>query len=164
MAGQAPTDKIFKAYINLEMQLGNIDRCRTLHSKWLEHDSANCEAWVQVSVLSLFLLVSSFPVLLILSFRPLLLCSFPFPFKFADLERTLGEISRARALFVLAVDQPFLDMPEVLWKAFIGMFCALVFFLLLSLSLGMRVCVLFVYVGRGCACVCAGSAVRATHP
>eukprot|EP01134_Creolimax_fragrantissima_P000225 CFRG0225T1 len=37
--------------------------------------------------------------------------------KYAELETALGDLDRARGLFRLAVDQPVLDMPEVLWKA-----------------------------------------------
>ncbi|KNC76411.1 hypothetical protein SARC_11085 [Sphaeroforma arctica JP610] len=36
--------------------------------------------------------------------------------KYAELETALGDLERARGLFRLAVDQPVLDMPEVLWK------------------------------------------------
>ncbi|PIA14610.1 TPR-like protein [Coemansia reversa NRRL 1564] len=39
--------------------------------------------------------------------------------EFAKLEMALGEIERCRALFGIAVEQPILDMPEVLWKAYI---------------------------------------------
>jgi len=39
--------------------------------------------------------------------------------KFADLEVTLGEEERARAVFELAIAQPALDMPEFLWKQYI---------------------------------------------
>ena len=39
--------------------------------------------------------------------------------KFAELERGLDDLDRTRALFELAVDQPVLDMPELLWKAYI---------------------------------------------
>lgn len=39
--------------------------------------------------------------------------------KFAELERGLDDLDRARAIFELAVDQPVLDMPELLWKAYI---------------------------------------------
>ncbi|KAF4549531.1 Pre-mRNA-splicing factor clf1-like protein [Elsinoe fawcettii] len=39
--------------------------------------------------------------------------------KFAELERGLDDVDRARAIFELAVDQPQLDMPELLWKAYI---------------------------------------------
>ena len=38
---------------------------------------------------------------------------------FADLERSLGDVDRARAIFELGIDQPTLDMPELLWKAYI---------------------------------------------
>ncbi|WMV20643.1 hypothetical protein MTR67_014028 [Solanum verrucosum] len=39
--------------------------------------------------------------------------------KFAELERSLYETERARAVFELAIDQPALDIPELLWKAYI---------------------------------------------
>lgn len=39
--------------------------------------------------------------------------------KYADLEKSLGESDRCRAILALAVSQPDLDMPEVLWKFFI---------------------------------------------
>jgi crooked neck len=39
--------------------------------------------------------------------------------KFAELEAGLAEDERTRGIFELAVKQPVLDMPEVLWKAYI---------------------------------------------
>ncbi|KAG8944888.1 NineTeen Complex (NTC) component [Tulasnella sp. 419] len=39
--------------------------------------------------------------------------------KFAELETTLDDIPCARAIFELGVSQPTLDMPELLWKAYI---------------------------------------------
>ncbi len=39
--------------------------------------------------------------------------------KFAELERGLDDLDRARAIFELAVEQQQLDMPELLWKAYI---------------------------------------------
>lgn len=39
--------------------------------------------------------------------------------KFAELERALDDLDRTRAIFELAIDQPVLDMPELLWKAYI---------------------------------------------
>ncbi len=39
--------------------------------------------------------------------------------KFAELERGLDDLERTRAIFELAVDQSALDMPELLWKAYI---------------------------------------------
>ncbi|KAI3687458.1 hypothetical protein L1987_81154 [Smallanthus sonchifolius] len=83
--GSAPKDKIFKKYIEIELQLGNIDRCRKLYEKYLEWSPENCYAWS----------------------------------KYAELERSLSETERARAIFELAIAQPALDMPELLWKAYI---------------------------------------------
>uniref|UniRef100_A0A3Q3EEX4 Crooked neck pre-mRNA splicing factor 1 n=1 Tax=Labrus bergylta TaxID=56723 RepID=A0A3Q3EEX4_9LABR len=39
--------------------------------------------------------------------------------KFAELETILGDMDRARGIFELAIGQPRLDMPEVLWKSYI---------------------------------------------
>uniref|UniRef100_H2MS39 Crooked neck pre-mRNA splicing factor 1 n=1 Tax=Oryzias latipes TaxID=8090 RepID=H2MS39_ORYLA len=39
--------------------------------------------------------------------------------KFAELETILGDVERSRAIFELAIGQPRLDMPEVLWKSYI---------------------------------------------
>jgi len=39
--------------------------------------------------------------------------------KFAELERALDDLDRTRAIFELAVRQSALDMPELLWKAYI---------------------------------------------
>ena len=39
--------------------------------------------------------------------------------QYAELETILGDIDRAQAVFELAIGQPKLDMPEVLWKAYI---------------------------------------------
>lgn len=38
---------------------------------------------------------------------------------FAELERSLDDLERARAIFELGIDQPTLDMPELVWKAYI---------------------------------------------
>ncbi|KAG2243804.1 hypothetical protein Bca52824_094344 [Brassica carinata] len=42
---KAPKDKIFKKYIEIELQLGNIDRCRKLYERYLEWSPENCYAW-----------------------------------------------------------------------------------------------------------------------
>ncbi|KAJ1928687.1 NineTeen Complex (NTC) component [Tieghemiomyces parasiticus] len=39
--------------------------------------------------------------------------------EYAKVERALGETERCRALLEIAVEQPVLDMPEVLWKYYI---------------------------------------------
>lgn len=39
--------------------------------------------------------------------------------QYAELETILGDNDRARAIYELAINQPQLDMPEVLWKGYI---------------------------------------------
>ncbi|PIN22385.1 Cell cycle control protein (crooked neck) [Handroanthus impetiginosus] len=86
MAAEFAINKMFKKYIEIELQLGNRERCRKLYEKYLERPPENCDAWI----------------------------------KYAELERFLKETERVRALFELAIDQPGLNMPELLWKAYIG--------------------------------------------
>jgi crooked neck len=43
--GLCPKEKLFKGYIELELQLGEIDRCRTIYTKYLEFMPYNCTAW-----------------------------------------------------------------------------------------------------------------------
>ncbi|KAI1719366.1 HAT (Half-A-TPR) repeat domain-containing protein [Ditylenchus destructor] len=83
--GKCPKKKLFTAYIELELQLREFDRCRTLYEKFLEFAPDNSMTWI----------------------------------KFAELENLLGDEQRARAIFQIAVQQPSLDMPEILWKAYI---------------------------------------------
>ena len=69
--------------LQIERQLGNVERVRTLYEKYLEWSPANCTAWC----------------------------------KFAEFEQQyLAEVDRARGIYELAITQPILDMPEVLWK------------------------------------------------
>ncbi|OAD56338.1 Protein crooked neck [Eufriesea mexicana] len=83
--GTCPKDKLYRGYIDLEIQLREFDRCRILYEKFLEFGSENCTTWM----------------------------------KFAELETLLGDVERARAIFELAISQPRLDMPELLWKSYI---------------------------------------------
>ncbi|XP_076174244.1 pre-mRNA splicing factor crn [Ptiloglossa arizonensis] len=83
--GICPRDKLYRGYIDLEIQLREFDRCRILYEKFLEFGSENCTTWM----------------------------------KFAELETLLGDIERARAIYELAISQPRLDMPELLWKSYI---------------------------------------------
>lgn len=83
--GMCPKDKLFRGYIDLEIQLREFDRCRILYQKFLEFSSENCTTWM----------------------------------KFAELETILGDFERARAIYEIAINQPRLDMPEVVWKAYI---------------------------------------------
>ncbi|KAL1399013.1 hypothetical protein pipiens_002275 [Culex pipiens pipiens] len=83
--GMSPRDKLFRGYIDLEIQLREFDRCRILYEKFLEFGPENCITWM----------------------------------KFAELETLLGDTDRARAIYELAIQQPRLDMPELLWKSYI---------------------------------------------
>ena len=83
--GIAPKEKLFKDYIQLELNLREFDRCRMLYQKWLEHDASNASAWI----------------------------------RFTELEALLQDVDRARALFELAISQPAMDMPELIWKSYI---------------------------------------------
>ncbi|XP_035226958.1 crooked neck-like protein 1, partial [Stegodyphus dumicola] len=83
--GMRPKDKLFRGYIDLEIQLREFDRCRILYQKFLEFAPENCTTWM----------------------------------KFAELETILGDFERARAIYEVAINQPRLDMPEVIWKAYI---------------------------------------------
>ena len=83
--GMCPKDKLFRGYIDLEIQLREFDRSRLLYQKFLEFGPENCTTWL----------------------------------KFAELECLLGDLDRARAIYELAVSQPRLDMPEILWKTYI---------------------------------------------
>lgn len=83
--GMCPRDKLFRGYIDVEIQLREFDRCRILYQKFLEFSPENCVTWM----------------------------------KFAELETLLGDYSRARSIYKLAISQPRLDMPELLWKSYI---------------------------------------------
>ncbi|CAB62633.1 crooked neck-like protein [Arabidopsis thaliana] len=45
--GKAPKHKIFKKYIEIELHLGNIDRCRKLYARYLEWSPESCYAWTK---------------------------------------------------------------------------------------------------------------------
>uniref|UniRef100_M4BES4 Pre-mRNA-splicing factor Syf1-like N-terminal HAT-repeats domain-containing protein n=1 Tax=Hyaloperonospora arabidopsidis (strain Emoy2) TaxID=559515 RepID=M4BES4_HYAAE len=83
--GRCPKKKLFTSYIELELMMGKIDRCRKIYMRFLEFDPQNCETWQ----------------------------------KYAMLERQVGELERARAIYELAIVQPVLDMPEMIWKHYI---------------------------------------------
>ena len=83
--GLCPKESLFKKYIEFELQLGEVDRCRQIYAKYLETMPYNCIAWNS----------------------------------FIQLEINVGENSRARSLFEIAINQTELDMPEMLWKSYI---------------------------------------------
>jgi len=49
--GRCPKDKLFKEYIQLELQLGEVDRCRALYQKYLQWSPETCAAWTSFAEL-----------------------------------------------------------------------------------------------------------------
>lgn len=43
---KSASEKLFQSYIDIEMQLGNIDRCRKLYDKWISTNPQSCIAWL----------------------------------------------------------------------------------------------------------------------
>ena len=46
--GKCPKDKLFRGYIDLELQLREFDRCRILYEKFLQFNPENCTTWMKV--------------------------------------------------------------------------------------------------------------------
>jgi crooked neck len=46
-----PKDKLYKGYIELEIELREFDRCRILYEKYLEFNPQNCTTWVKYAEL-----------------------------------------------------------------------------------------------------------------
>ncbi|KAF2088935.1 TPR-like protein [Saccharata proteae CBS 121410] len=49
--GMCPKDKLFKAYIELEIKLYEFTRCRTLYEKHIEWNPSSSQAWIKFSEL-----------------------------------------------------------------------------------------------------------------
>lgn len=49
--GMCPRDKLFRGYIDLEIQLREFDRCRILYQKFLEFGPENCITWMKFAEL-----------------------------------------------------------------------------------------------------------------
>lgn len=47
--GLCPRDKLFRGYIDLEIQLREFERSRILYEKYLEFGPENCVTWIRVS-------------------------------------------------------------------------------------------------------------------
>ncbi|EOA13011.1 hypothetical protein CARUB_v10026005mg [Capsella rubella] len=105
--GKAPKVKIFKKYIEMELKLGNIDRCRKLYERYLEWSPENCNAWrnyaeFEISLAeterarAIFELAISQPAL----DMPELLWK-----TYIDFEISEGELERTRALYERLLDR-----------------------------------------------------------
>ena len=53
--GKCPKAKLFRGYIDMEIQLREFHRCRTLYAKFLEFDPENCAAWMKFAELETLL-------------------------------------------------------------------------------------------------------------
>lgn len=53
--GMCPRDKLFRGYIELEIQLREFDRCRILYQKFLEFGPENCITWMKFAELETLL-------------------------------------------------------------------------------------------------------------
>lgn len=53
--GMCPRDKLYRGYIELEIQLREFDRCRILYEKFLEFNSENCVTWMKFAELETLL-------------------------------------------------------------------------------------------------------------
>lgn len=53
--GKCPKNKLFKGYIELELQLREFDRCRKLYEKFLEFGPENCTSWIKFAELETIL-------------------------------------------------------------------------------------------------------------
>ncbi|EDW78259.1 uncharacterized protein Dwil_GK16333 [Drosophila willistoni] len=49
--GMCPRDKLFRGYIDLEIQLREFERCRLLYEKFLEFGPENCVTWMKFAEL-----------------------------------------------------------------------------------------------------------------
>ncbi|KAF8155710.1 hypothetical protein B0H34DRAFT_714476 [Crassisporium funariophilum] len=49
--GMCPKESLFKGYIDLEVELREFDRARTLYEKYLEYDPSNSTAWIKFAEL-----------------------------------------------------------------------------------------------------------------
>jgi len=49
--GKCPNEKIFKAYVEMEMQLANVDRCREIYKKWIEVFPEDPNPWIKFAEL-----------------------------------------------------------------------------------------------------------------
>ncbi|KAG7598612.1 Tetratricopeptide-like helical domain superfamily [Arabidopsis suecica] len=105
--GKAPKHKIFKKYIEIELHLGNIDRCRKLYARYLEWSPESCYAWIKFveferslaeteRARAIFEHAISQPVL----DTPELLWK-----AYIDFEISLGELERTRALYERLLDR-----------------------------------------------------------
>jgi crooked neck len=105
--GLAPKAKIFEYYCDIEMQLGNVDRCRVLYQKALETEPTDCGAWVRFAELEKYLgeTERARAVYELATSRDTLDAPEVLWKSFVDFEIAEGERVRARALYERLLDR-----------------------------------------------------------
>jgi len=101
--GMCPKESLFKAYVQLELEV----RHGCLLSHWFKYSSL-----MQLREFDRARQLYEKYI----EFDPTNAAAW---IKFSELETTLQDVERTRAIFELAVSQPQLSMPELLWKAYI---------------------------------------------
>lgn len=105
--GKCPKDKIFKAYIQLEMQLGNFDRCRKIYEKYLLIFPDNPLPWIGFAELECMLEEYSRARSLFESAIKLPALNMPETIwkAYIDMEISLNNIPKARELYTRLLDK-----------------------------------------------------------
>ncbi|KAL8425002.1 hypothetical protein Efla_004479 [Eimeria flavescens] len=103
-------EKIFQAYSQLELRLGNIDRCRQIHAKFIETYPLNPKASCEFNCSKED------------GIKPKKFTRMPSAWiHMIELEVLAEETERARALCEMAVGMEQMEMPELIWKTYIDM-------------------------------------------
>uniref|UniRef100_A0A1B6FPF1 Pre-mRNA-splicing factor Syf1-like N-terminal HAT-repeats domain-containing protein n=1 Tax=Cuerna arida TaxID=1464854 RepID=A0A1B6FPF1_9HEMI len=105
--GVCPKDKLFRGYIDLEIQLREFDRCRILYQKFLEFGPENCITWMRFAELETLLgdterarAIYELAVTQPRLDMPELLWK-----AYIDFETSQGEVARARQLYERLLDR-----------------------------------------------------------
>jgi len=100
--GQGKKERIYKGYIELELEVRKSHRYSSpvTHQLFQLREFDRCRILYQQYI-------KNFP------------SSSSAWLSFADLEKQLGDVDRARAIYTLAISMEDLDLPEVVWKGYI---------------------------------------------
>ncbi|XP_067011879.1 protein crooked neck isoform X2 [Anabrus simplex] len=99
--GVCPKDKLFRGYIDLEIQLREFDRCRILYEKFLEFGPENCVTWMRFAELETLLgdIERARAIYELAVNQPRLDMPELLWKAYVDFEVSLGEMEKARELY-----------------------------------------------------------------
>uniref|UniRef100_A0A7S3ER36 Suppressor of forked domain-containing protein n=1 Tax=Haptolina ericina TaxID=156174 RepID=A0A7S3ER36_9EUKA len=99
--GRCPKDKLFKEYVQLELQLGEVQRCRQLYHSYLQWNPENCAGWVAFAELeaSLGEIDRTRAIYDLAITQPSLDMPESLWKSYIDFEIELGEVDRTRRLY-----------------------------------------------------------------